>query len=226
MAVAQNPSRRLPSGGDEDNRAVHFSNRLAHLRTRLAPLVSVTDQTAHAEFPATLLQYHLLTSPQLDALAQHYHQSSPRVESWGYPVSVVGRWAVPSSSSPLLPSQPTTTTTTNSNQSTAHSLSFAIMGLEPDNGPTTGSGSGSEPASPASAPRRSGRGKKAKASVHDRRRRFGRFIGLRGCESPTLSAAEAMREEERYVDRWVEREAMRRARLRGLGGEKGLGLLY
>lgn len=187
MALANKQSGRLPGGGGV-NRTTGYSRRLAHLRTTLAPLVSVTDRTVHADFPATLLQYHLLTSPQLDALARHYHQSSPRVESWGYPVSVVGRWtALPSSPSP------------------PHlDINAAIMGLEP-----TRTSSGDPSA-----------GAVQKASVHDRRRRFGRFIGLRGCESPGLSAEEAMRAEEQCVDLWVEREAMRRVRREE--GPKGL----
>lgn len=179
------------------DRATYYSHRLATLRSTLAPLVSVTDHTAHPDFPATLLHYHLLTSPQLDALARHYHQSSPRVESWGYPVSVVGRWAVPSSPSSSSSSFPATT------NSSALSISAAIMGLEP-----TTNGSGQE--------------RRRKASLKDRRRRFGRFIGLGGCESPTLTPEEAMREEERCVDLWVEREAMRRLGRGESGGSKGL----
>ncbi|MCJ1262652.1 hypothetical protein MMC22_002522 [Lobaria immixta] len=203
----QSPSSsRLPGGG---GRATYYSHRLATLRSTLAPLVSVTDHTAHPDFPATLLHYHLLTSPQLDALARHYHQSSPRVESWGYPVSVVGRWAVPSSPPPSSSSSffPATTTT---NSSSTLSINTAIMGLEPTTTTTTTTGSEQE------------RRRRKKASLKARRRRFGRFIGLSGCESPTLAPEEAMREEERYVNRWVEREVMRRLGRGEKGGSKGL----
>lgn len=195
MALTEKPSRLLPGG---KARGADLSHRLAHLRTTLAPLVSVTDLTTHPDFPATLLHFYLLTSPQLDALAEHYHQRSPRVESWGYPISVVGRWAVRSgglSSDGLssgTPALPGTTATSSS----ALDISAAIMGLEPSDR-KTGSGHG--------------QGASGKATLADRRRRFGRFIGLRGCESPTLSLQEAMREEERCVELWFEREVMRRA---------------
>lgn len=197
MASAEQPSCRGPG---RLARNTHFSNRLAYLRTTLAPLVSITEHTAHPDFPTTMLHYHLLTSPQLDALARHYHQSSPKAESWSYPVSIVGRWTVPSTGAePTTAASPTphsSTTTTTTTTWPALDLSAAIMGLEPPRPRTTGCQ----------------RTTCQKPSVKDRKRRFGRFIGLVGCESPTVSKAEAMRQEGRCVDLWVEREVVRRAR--------------
>ena len=41
-----------------------------------------------------------------------------------------------------------------------------------------------------------------KADIEDKRRRFGRFVGLRGCESPDdVNTTEA---DQREIDRWVE----------------------
>lgn len=51
------------------------------------------------------------------------------------------------------------------------------------------------------------------ADISDKRRRFGRFIGLRGCESPGSLAERS--EEEQEVERWVEdriRQGMARDR--------------
>jgi hypothetical protein len=56
-----------------------------------------------------------------------------------------------------------------------------------------------------------------------KRRRWGRFIGLRGCESPTASAEEEEEEGERLVER-MEREWLRareRAREEEIAREKG-----
>lgn len=61
----------------------------------------------------------------------------------------------------------------------------------------------------------------------EKRRRFGRFVGLRGCESPTAAAmAVAMREGEarREMERWVEKEIRRREeRERERAGWRGKG---
>ena len=59
-------------------------------------------------------------------------------------------------------------------------------------------------------------------SLATKRRRWGRFIGLRGCESPTEGGFE-IDEEERLVERMERewREAMRRAREEDAMREKG-----
>ncbi|KAK1768307.1 hypothetical protein QBC33DRAFT_534501 [Phialemonium atrogriseum] len=81
----------------------------------LAPLVQLTTGRVHADFPATLLAFWLLTDGQLEALAHFYHQRTPCAWSGHYPCPVPWRSDVP---------------------------------------------------------------------LGAKRRRFGRFIGLRGCESP------------------------------------------
>lgn len=44
------------------------------------------------------------------------------------------------------------------------------------------------------------------ATVVEKRRRFGRFVGLRGCESPEMREGEARRE----MERWMEGEMRKR----------------
>ncbi|PWY62428.1 hypothetical protein BO83DRAFT_458721 [Aspergillus eucalypticola CBS 122712] len=73
----------------------HLPPILHHLRTPLHPLVSSTTGHEHPDFPLSLLQYHLLTSDQLDRLAVHFHQVHPPVRgSFWYPVRIVPwlRW--------------------------------------------------------------------------------------------------------------------------------------
>jgi hypothetical protein len=93
---------------------------IEHFATPLRPLVCCIEGRTHPDFPKDLLQYHLLTSHQLDNLARHYHQVSPPVpESAWYPIRVT----------------PWTSTDED-------------------------------------------------IDLETKRRRFGRFIGLQGCESP------------------------------------------
>lgn len=100
---------------------------LDHLATPLLPLVSCIEGLPHPDFPQNLLQYHLLTSTQLDNLARHFHQvSPPRPESACYPIQV-SPW----------------------------------MSLDP----------------------------RREIDLQTKRRRFGRFIGLRDCESPVQSTS-------------------------------------
>lgn len=56
---------------------------------RLAPLVQLTTGHIHPDFPATLLNFWLLTSDQLDELAHFYHQRTPSLWSAHYPCPVV-----------------------------------------------------------------------------------------------------------------------------------------
>lgn len=49
------------------------------------------------------------------------------------------------------------------------------------------------------------------ANLEDKRRRFGRFMGLRGCESPVDGDGEEGRErEQRAMELWVAGEMRRR----------------
>ena len=59
--------------------------------------------------------------------------------------------------------------------------------------------------------------KKGEVGVAEKRRRFGRFVGLRGCESPTAvmtpRMAEVRRREEEAraeIERWMDAEMRRR----------------
>lgn len=99
-----------------------FLSLLHYLHTPLCPLVSSTSGLSHPDFPTTLLTFHLLTSSQLDNLAQHFHQIWPPVPATTrYPVRI----------RPWL-----------------------------------------------------GTSEEEDIDLATKRRRFGRFIGLRGCESP------------------------------------------
>lgn len=132
-----------------------YATAFSHLRTPLVPLISVTTGLPHPEFPRTLLQYHLLTHDQLDALARWYHQSDPLSdESWRYPAPIPPFTAEFGRDSGV----------------------FADIPLE------------------------------------TKRRRWGRFIGLRGCESPGLDCAEDAGRGEGVAER-MERE-WKRAMLR------------
>jgi len=81
----------------------------------LKPYVDANTSKAHPEFPGTLGAFDRLTESQLDALADHFHQSSPSEFTNSYPIPIT--W------SPSLPES-------------------------------------------------------------EKRRKFGKFIGLQGCESP------------------------------------------
>ncbi|RFU32038.1 hypothetical protein B7463_g4313, partial [Scytalidium lignicola] len=99
----------------------HFAPKIAQLGYRLAPLVRVTTGTVHPSFPATVLNYHLLTDSELDDLAEFYHQKTRSRYTSQYPCPVEWR---------------------------------------PD------------------------------LTLADKRRKFGRFIGLRGCDTPIRTKTE------------------------------------
>ncbi|KAG0651019.1 hypothetical protein D0Z07_2714 [Hyphodiscus hymeniophilus] len=98
--------------------------KIAQMALPLAPLVRITSGEVHPSFPATLLNFWVLTSAQLDDLAHFYHQRTPSEMSMHYPCPVI--WE---------------------------------KGL----------------------------------SLEDKRRKIGRFIGLRGCESPVKTDEQIMR---------------------------------
>lgn len=150
MSTSKNQTRtgtgntRVRKGGDttstiataiipKKHRLSHaFTSTLSYLSTPLHPLVSTTTGLPHPEFPTSLLQYHLLTDEQLDALARHYHQFYPPIpETYRYPM-LIKPW----------------------------------VGID------------------------------STVDLSVKRRRFGRFIGLRGCESPVSSSYDEEKEEE------------------------------
>lgn len=59
--------------------------KISQMILPLAPLVRLTTGEIHPEFPNTLLNFWLLTSNQLDGLANFYHQLEPSVWSEHYP---------------------------------------------------------------------------------------------------------------------------------------------
>lgn len=65
-------------------------------------------------------------------------------------------------------------------------------------------------------------GRWSDADINDKRRRFGRFMGLRGCDSPLLRGETS--EEQEMMDMWVElriRANMDNERERNIWREKG-----
>ena len=65
-----------------------LAKKIAHLQLQLAPLVPLPDGPPHPAFPHTLLEYHLLTEEELDAIASWYHQSTPCVWTFEYPATM------------------------------------------------------------------------------------------------------------------------------------------
>ena len=68
------------------NPALH--EKLRHMALPLAPLVQITTGTTHPAFPATLLNFWLLTDTELEELAAFYHQRTPSRWSRQYPCPV------------------------------------------------------------------------------------------------------------------------------------------
>jgi len=171
---------------------------LHHLRRPLAPLVSITTGTSHPSFPPTLLHYHLLTAAELDTLAHYYHQRTPSEHSFGYPLPVLGRWHA--ASSPTSTSSPYTSTFAGSSPSaTEQALLQQVETIVSD---------GVE---------------RDEKQTEAKRRRFGRFCGLRGCESPGMGEGDedvmrvAMEEWVQAGWRRGEERAMRECVGRGKG---------
>jgi hypothetical protein len=126
------PTSQRTSLASRQNPAL--SEKIAQMALPLAPLVRITTGQIHPSFPATLLNFWLLTSEQLDDLAHFYHQRTPSVWSAHYPCPV-------------------------------------IWGRD--------------------------------LSLEEKRRKIGRFIGLRGCESPVESEEDILR---RVRDRGIREE--------------------
>jgi hypothetical protein len=70
-------------------RNLALQTKLSQMALPLAPLVRLTTGEIHPDFPSTLLSFWLLTSDQLDELANFYHQLKPSVWSSHYPCPVV-----------------------------------------------------------------------------------------------------------------------------------------
>ncbi|WDK14187.1 hypothetical protein CGRA01v4_05468 [Colletotrichum graminicola] len=79
------------NGGISNRRAARnaaFQDKVRQMRLRLAPLVQMSTGAIHPAFPATLLNFWLLTEDQLDDLARFYHQRSPSPWSGQYPCPI------------------------------------------------------------------------------------------------------------------------------------------
>ena len=157
-----------------------------------------------------MLQYHLLSHAQLDALAEHYHQAVPSYYSLGYPTNVVGRWWAPSlEDDDLMVRDQHFEALMEEARDTlrdigVESVDATMMGVESvgksvDVRENVGNDDGE-------AKRR----RAAEMIIEDKRRRFGRFIGLRDCESPGTEDEQVI---ERAMEAWVWGELERRIRL-------------
>ncbi|KAK7951419.1 uncharacterized protein PG986_007147 [Apiospora aurea] len=116
-----------------------FREKVRQMALPLAPLVQLTTGDVHPRFPATLLNFWLLTDHELESLASFYHQRTPCVWTRHYPCPVA--W------SPSLP-------------------------------------------------------------LEEKRRKIGKFIGLRGCETPVSSKSEEQLMEEARQARWRDEDEM------------------
>lgn len=79
------------SGGIGNRRAARnqaFQEKMRQMRLPLAPLVQMSTGAVHPAFPATLLNFWLLTEAQLDDLARFYHQRTPSPWSGQYPCPI------------------------------------------------------------------------------------------------------------------------------------------
>lgn len=65
-----------------------FQEKMRQMRLPLVPLVQMSTGAVHPAFPATLLNFWLLTEEQLDDLARFYHQKSPGPWSTSYPCPI------------------------------------------------------------------------------------------------------------------------------------------
>lgn len=122
-----------------------FRAKLAQMKIRLSPIVQISTGAVHPEFPATILNYWLLTEAQLDSLALFYHQRYPNEFTMSYPCPVT----------------------------------WPAEGL----------------------------------SIGDKRRKIGRFIGLRGCESPIMIKTEQEIQEEVRKNAALEEERRLRQKI-------------
>ncbi|ROW16090.1 hypothetical protein VPNG_01926 [Cytospora leucostoma] len=114
-----------------------FDTKLKQLALPLRPLVEIQDGQVHPAFPATILNFWLLTDEQLDELAHFYHQRTPSRYTMGYPCPI-----------------------------------------------TWGEG----------------------LTIEEKRRKMGKFIGLKGCETPIRIMSEDDIEAEARRARWKEEE--------------------
>ena len=149
-----------------------------------------------------MLHYHLLTDSQLDDLAHFYHQRTPGWYSLGYPMPVVGRWWAPGPREleegeiDEMEEVRKILDSTSSTDDGSWVPSFREMDereIDEMNGVRKTLDSTDKARS------------EKEASTEEKRRRFGRFLGLRNCES---SVGEG--DMRRQMEEWVANEVTRR----------------
>ncbi|KAI0397882.1 hypothetical protein F5Y17DRAFT_454763 [Xylariaceae sp. FL0594] len=184
-------------------RAAHseaFRQKLQQMALPLAPLVQLTTGEVHPAFPGTLLNFWLLTDEQLEELAHFYHQRTPCRYTFHYPCPINVSLLLLSLSrrSPSSPSPPSSS----SLFPWYYALSIAfllflvvlvhflliIFGALAFASWIFHVWSSDIP-------------------LEEKRRKIGRFIGLRGCESPSSPSPARVYTEEEIM------EDARRARL-------------
>ena len=62
--------------------------KIEQMALSLAPLVRLTTGDMHPDFPKTLLNFWVLTSPQLDDMSHFYHQRTPCKWTRHYPCPI------------------------------------------------------------------------------------------------------------------------------------------
>lgn len=159
-----------------------LNRRFAHLLRPLCPLLSVETGQPHPAFPATLLNYHLLTNAQLDDLAHFYHQRTPGPNSLRYPMPIVSRYWAPA----VTPVEQGSVTEEESVdnffdhvEEEYHDVQMGRVRKILDMTPLEQI--------------------RDVATIEDKRRRFGRFLGLQGLES-AVSEGDMRAEMERWVE--------------------------
>lgn len=71
-------------------RSAELANKIAQLRLRLQPIypVNIADGGPHTSFPPTLLHFWLLTEDEIDSFASYYSQSTPCPYTYMYPATM------------------------------------------------------------------------------------------------------------------------------------------
>ncbi|KAI8230794.1 hypothetical protein K4K57_006674 [Colletotrichum sp. SAR 10_99] len=144
MATRHHHTTNGGIGNRRAGRIAGFQEKMRQMRLPLVPLVQMSTGAVHPEFPATLLNFWLLTEAQLDDLARFYHQKTPSPWSASYPCPIT--W-------------------------------------------------------------------KSGLTLEEKRRKIGKFIGLRGCDTPMrirIKTEEQIMEEARQARLAEDDEAMRR----------------
>ncbi|CAI0643020.1 unnamed protein product [Colletotrichum noveboracense] len=88
MATRHHHTTNGGIGNRRAGRNAGFQEKMRQMRLPLVPLVQMSTGAVHPEFPATLLNFWLLTEAQLDDLARFYHQKTPSPWSASYPCPI------------------------------------------------------------------------------------------------------------------------------------------